>query len=119
MSRPNKRSRTTGHSYHNVIPIGTDDLLDVQARDGHLIKFGSQSFTAPPARTTQKLSEHWKAVEWTPKDDTEFALDSDGALYDSIVEVPVMDTDHSPVTASKEKSQVSVSLLNPLFIPLD
>jgi len=121
--RPNKRSRTTdGHSYHNVIPLGADDLLDVQAREGRLIKVGYQTFTAPTTRITQKSNEHRNVAEpWAPSDNAEFALDPNAALYDTVVEGPIVEDTPSPASAGnkKAKSQLSVTLLDALVIPMN
>lgn len=115
--RLNKRLRTLaeGGSYHNFVPLGTDDLLDVHSREGRLLKVG-KGFTAPPLRTVQKSDEQWgAATTWAPLDDPLFALDSDEAWYDEALDAPVMEDVDPPVTHQRRaKSKVSVSFLGTL-----
>jgi hypothetical protein len=111
-----KRLRGVGEggSSHNFIPLSADDYLDIHTREGCSMKIGSQKFTSSLKRVTQKSHKLWRgAASWGPLDNPDFALDSDGALYDEAVDAPIMQDANPPavtVGMKNAKSKVSVSL---------
>lgn len=112
MAQKRRRDAEEGGSYQHFIALD-DDILNIHFREGRL---QNKKFMAPSTRITQKSNEYWNVAEtWGPLDDPEFALDSDGALYNEALDAPVMQDTTVSVTAveKKARSQVSVSLLSP------
>ncbi|KAJ3500706.1 hypothetical protein NLJ89_g9679 [Agrocybe chaxingu] len=110
-SRPGKRHRTNleGGSYHTLIPLETDDFLDVHAREGRLLKFStSRTGTAAAERIPQKSDTNWEsATSWAFLDNSEIALDRDDARYNAAVDRHVMD-EPKPKKRKSKKSRKKV-----------
>jgi hypothetical protein len=108
--RASKRHRAAleGGSYRHTISFGTDDFLDVHAREDRLIKLGL-GFKAPPLRVSHKSDEQWRAAtSWAPLDDPNFGLDSNDACYDEVVDA--VGPAEAVVEQKKKRSKVAVSL---------
>jgi len=96
---------------HDFVPFASDDLRNVYAREGRLMRLGPNLATALAERLTQKSDEQWKTVaSWLPLDDHELALDPDGAWYDEVVEGEVMVAENTPPSASLKKARSTVSV---------
>lgn len=109
-ARPSKRKRAYGTSYHDAVPLD-DDYNQIQAREGRLRRVGSGFRTAPEQRSSLVANLTWDTMSsWTPPDDTEYALDLNGDLFDELLEANVMEsTSPLPQPKKKKRSKVSVS----------
>ena len=113
--RPTKRQcPDPGTSYHDPVPLLNDDFdFDtIHSREGTLKRVGGSIRTAALPRDPHHGTS-WSSVHsWDPPDDSEFALDPNGDLYDDLVEGDVMEEPVSPDNPSKKKrSRVSVSFV--------
>ena len=111
--RPTKRQRPDpGTSYHDPVPLLNDDFdFDtIHSREGRLKRVGGGIRTAALPRDPHHGTSWSSVYSWDPPDDSEFALDPNGDLYDDLVEGDVMEELVSPDNTSKKKrSKVSVS----------
>ena len=109
-----------GTSYHDPVPLLNDDFdFDtIHSCEGRLKRvsgLGGLGTAALPQDPHHGTS--WSSVySWDPPDDSEFALDPNGDLYDDLIEGDVMEELISPDNPSKKKrSKVSVSFVYSLM----
>ncbi|KDR70910.1 hypothetical protein GALMADRAFT_144380 [Galerina marginata CBS 339.88] len=106
-SRPSKRQRAEGGSYHDTVPI-IDDYYTIHAREAEFRRVGNSYRLAPALERSPQLDPIWATTEsWAPVDDPEFSLDPDGAWYDEQVGADVMEEFDIPSVIAPPKKKRS------------
>lgn len=118
-SQPGKWKRPSGNpSYCDSVP-NSNDYARVVAREERLVRVNNNLVPGVPATAEdyqQDTPSTWaETTSWAPKDNTDYALDPDGDLYDYAVEANPMEDLPPPAVSQlkekekKQKSERSVS----------
>ncbi|KAF9470387.1 hypothetical protein BDN70DRAFT_909531 [Pholiota conissans] len=108
--RPAKRRRTfDGGAYHDPVPFLNPSTFNIiHASEGALRRVGNSVRTSRLAVGVQPAAGVWEStMNWSPPDDTQFALDADSEAYDEALESAVMEDTPLPQNPRKKKSTVS------------
>ncbi|KAF9470939.1 hypothetical protein BDN70DRAFT_939318 [Pholiota conissans] len=114
-NRPAKRRRTfDGGAYHDSVPFLNPSTFNIiHATEGVLRRVGNSVRASRSAVGVQPAAGVWEStMNWSPPDDTQFALDPDSEAYDAALETAVMeDTPLAQTTATV----IHVPLLPPIL----